>query len=148
MKHRFNPVALLAMLTLLGACSSPDNPETQVRRAVAAMEKAAEARDVGDLMELVAQDFRDAYGRGVPELARYVQGYFIANQSIHLLTRIDRLEFPSADEARLRVTVAMVGREAEAASAWNLAADIHDLDVTLRRQDGRWKVTYAQWGGD
>jgi len=147
MTNRFGSIALLAVLTL-GACRSPDSPEAQVRQAVAAMETAAEARDVGDLMELVAEDFRDAYGRGAPELARYVRGYFIANQSIHLLTRIEGLEFPSADEARLRVTVAMVGREAEAASAWNLAADIHDFDVTLRRQDGRWKVTYAQWGGD
>ena len=148
MKDRFNPVASFAVLLLLGACSAPDSPETQVRKTVAAMETAAEARDVGDLMQFLAEDFRDAYGRSAPELSRYVQGYFIANQSIHLLTRIEELEFPSADEARLRMTVAMVGREAEAAAAWNLAADIHDFDVTLRRQDGRWTVTYAQWGGD
>ncbi len=148
MKYRFDPLALVAVLALLGACSSADSPEAQVRKMVAAMETAAEARDVGGLMQLIAEDFRDAYGRDAPQLARQVRGYFIANQSIHLLTRIDGLEFPSADEARLRMTVAMVGREAEASAAWNLAADVHDFDLTLRRQEGRWKVAYAQWGGD
>lgn len=146
MKSRFTP-ALFALLAL-GACRSPDSPETQVRKTVAALEAAAEARDVGDLMALVAEDFRDAFGRGAPELARHVRGYFIANQSVHLLTRIEGLEFPSADEARLRVGVAVVGREAEAASAWSLAAEIRDFRLTLHRQDGRWKVTYAQWSAD
>jgi len=116
-----------------------------VRHTVDAMETAAEARDVGDLMAFIADDFRDGYGQGRDELRRYVQGYFIANQSIHLLTRIDRIEFPHPDEARLQVTVGMVGREADAANAWNLAADVHDFDVTLRRDGDDWRVIHAKW---
>lgn len=133
---------------LLTACGPADSPEQQVRKVVDDMEVSAEARDVGDLMEFVADDFRDADGRSAPELGNYVRGYFIANQSLHLLTRINQIEFPAPDEARLQVTVGMVGREADAASAWNLAAEVYDFDVTLRRQgDEQWKVTYAQWKG-
>lgn len=142
MTHRFPLAALLATLTL-SACGSPDSPEAQVRNVLAQMEAAAEARDVGDVMQFVAEDFRDAYGQGSAELARYLQGYFIANQSIHLLTRIEELQFVNDDEAKVRVTVARVGREADAAAAWNLAADLHDFDLTLRRQDGRWQVSHA-----
>lgn len=145
MTHRLHLAALLAALALLDACGSHDSPEAQVRKVVADLEAAAEARDADDLMQFVAEDFRDAYGQGSAELARYLQGYFIANQSIHLLTRIEALQFTNDDEARLRVTVAMVGREADAAAAWNLAADLHDFDVTLRRQHGRWRVSYARW---
>ena len=136
---------LCAAILLAGGCGSPDSPEAQIRRVVDRMEAAAEQRDVGDLMEFVADDFRDAYGQNREELARYLRGYFLANQSIRLLTRIDEVHFPLSDEARARITVAMVGREADAAAAWNLAADLHEFDVTLRKQGEAWTVTYVQW---
>ena len=140
--HR--PFALvLATALMIAGCADRDSPETRGRHTVDAMETAAEARDVGDLMEFIAADFRDGYGQGRDELRRYVQGYFIANQSIHLLTRIEQIDFPHPDEARLQVTVGMVGREADAANAWNLAADVHDFDVTLRRDGEDWRVIHA-----
>ncbi|HKE96264.1 MAG TPA: hypothetical protein VKB34_18285 [Povalibacter sp.] len=84
----------LCCLVLLSACSEPDSPEAQVRKAIDAMETAAEARDTSDVMEFVATDFRDAYGQGAAELETYLRGYFIANQSLHLLTRINRIDSP------------------------------------------------------
>lgn len=139
------PALLCATAALMNACGSADSPEAQVRQVIDQMKVAAEERDVGDLMEFVSPDFRDAYGQGGEELARYIRGYFIANQSIHLLTRINQIEFPLADEARLQVTVGMAGREADAAATWNLATDLQELDVTLRKEAGTWKVTYAKW---
>lgn len=134
----------LIVITTAG-CGDSDSPEAQVRTVIAAMETAAEARDVGDLTEHISQQFRDAYGRDGQELSTYVRGYFVAHQSIHLLTRIENIEFPTRDEARALVTVAMVGREAESTNAWNLAGEVHDFDVTFMREDGDWKVTHARW---
>lgn len=144
MLRRFS--VLLMSVFFISACGTPDSPETQVRRAIDAMEKAAEARDVGDLMEFVADDFRDQYGQDRDQLRQYLVGYFIANQSIHLLTRIDELELPGPDEALVRMTVGMVGQDADAANAWNLAADVQDFEITLRRDDDDWKVLYAKRG--
>ncbi|HEY5808952.1 MAG TPA: hypothetical protein VIT67_13335 [Povalibacter sp.] len=135
---------LLTIVFQLSACGSADSPEAQVRKTVDAMEAAAEDRDAGDVMAFVADDFRDAYGQGPDELNRYLYGYFIANQSLHLLTRIDQIEFPASDEARLKVTVGAVSREADAAKSWNLAAEVHVFEVTMRRQDDDWKVTYVK----
>ncbi len=137
--------ALVCAIAMLSSCTTADSPETQVRTALTAMEAAAEARDVGGVMALVAQDFRDAYGQDRDELNRNLYGYFIANQSIHLLTRINQISFPAADEARLQVTVGMVGREAAAASAWDLAADVYDFNVTMRKKGDEWQVLYAEW---
>jgi len=130
----------------LAGCGDSETPETQVRATIAAIEEAAEARDVGGIMEHVSNQFRDAEGRDGTELSRYVRGYFIANQSIHLLSRIESIEFPTPEEARARVVVGMVGRDAAASNAWNLAAEIHDFDVTFMLEDGEWKVTHARWG--
>jgi hypothetical protein len=110
---------------------------------IAAAEQAAEARDVSAVMELVSPDYSDADGRQAAELSRYLRGYFIANQSIHLLTRIDALEFPAAGVAEVELTVAMVGRDAEADSAWDLAADVHALRLTLMEKGGSWQVTHV-----
>lgn len=137
--------ALFAVAALC-ACGDSDTPEAQVRQTITAMEKAAEARDVGELMEHISAQFRDGYGRDGKELSQYVRGYFIANQSIHLLTRIENIEFPTQEEARAQVTVGMVGRDAAESDAWNLAAEVHDFDVTFLREDGQWKVSHAKWG--
>ena len=108
------------------------------------MEVAAEARDVGDLMEHVSANYRDAQGQDRAEASRYARGYFVANQSIHLLTRIESLEFPAPDEARVKLQVGMAGRGGEPGAA-SLTADLYDFDLALVREDGEWKVSYADW---
>jgi hypothetical protein len=137
---------IFSALLPLSGCGDSESPEAQIRHTIAALEEAAEARDVGELTKHISPQFRDAYGRDGTDLSRYVRGYFIANQSIHLLTRIESIEFPTQDEARAKVTVGMVGREGAESNSWNLAAEVHDFDVTFIREDGEWKVSHAKWG--
>lgn len=136
-------VALLSVLCL--ACSQPQTPETAVRQTLDRLATAAEARDLGDFRQGISAQYRDADGRDAGEITNLVRGYFLMNQSIHLLTRIDQVEFPSTAEARVKVTVGMLGKEAAASDAWSLAAQIHDFDVTLMNEEGDWRVTFAQW---
>ena len=132
------------VLSLTTGCGQPDSSESQVRKTIAAIEAAAEDRDVGDVMDSISPEFRSPYGQNPDELRQYLYGLFIANQSIHLLTRINTLEFPAPDEARVNVTVGMASREAESANAWNLAAEVHEFDLTLRKEGPAWKVIYAE----
>lgn len=135
----------LAALALLAACSDEDSPEQQVRAVIERMERAVEARDVGDVVALLSSEYRDAYGNTADDVSRRIRGYFIANQSIHLLTRVEELAFPHPDEARATVLVGMVGREADATGAWNLATELRTFDVVFIREDGEWKVSWAEW---
>jgi outer membrane biogenesis lipoprotein LolB len=132
-------------LALLTACSDRTSPEQQVRAVIDSMEVAAEARDVGDLMEHISDNYRDAQGQDRQQAALYARGYFVSNQSLHLLTRIESLEFPAADEARVKLQVGMAGRDGEAGSS-DLSADLHDFDLVLVREGSEWKVSYADWG--
>lgn len=134
---------MIFALAVLAACGDAGSPEQQVRAVIDQMELAAENRDVSELTGHLSADYSDSSGRGAGELARYVRGYFIANQSIHLLTRIEQLEFPIEGEARAQVLVGMVGREAAATSQWDLAADLHTFNIALRREEGAWKVVFA-----
>jgi hypothetical protein len=138
-------LCLAALAGIVTGCGERESPEAQVRTVIEQMELAAEARDVSDVLELVSAQYRDDYGNGRDEIGRAVRGYFIANQSIHLLTRIEELSFPAEDEARVSVLVGMVGRDAAAANAWNLAADLYRFEVAIVREDGEWKITWARW---
>lgn len=138
-------ILALIMFIALTACGDEESPEQQVRAVIERMELAAEARDVGDVVALLSAQYRDGYGNGPDEISRAVRGYFIANQSIHLLTRVQEISFPQNDEARASVLVGMVGREAAAANAWNLAADLYEFDIVLLHEDGEWKITWAEW---
>ena len=139
------PVLAVLLATALAACGNGPSPEDEIRSVVAAAEQAAEARDAFALRALVADDYRDDRGQGAEDIRRYVHGYLLAHQSVHLLVRIEDIELKATDLARLRATVAMVGQEAEAASAWDLAADVYEFDVTLAEEDGEWRVTRADW---
>lgn len=138
-------LCLVSLAAIVGGCGEADSPEAQVRALIGQMELAAEARDTSDVLELISAQYRDHYGNGRDEVGRAVRGYFIANQSIHLLTRIEELSFPAEDEARATVLVGMVGRDADATDAWDLAADLYRFEIAAVREDGEWKITWARW---
>lgn len=138
-------LCVVAIAGIVAGCSESDSAETQVRAVIERMELAAEGRDVGNVVELISDAYRDDYGRGRDDVGRLARGYFIANQSIHLLTRIEELSFLAEDEARAVVLVGMVGRDAAAESAWDLAADLYRFEVAIVREDGDWKITWARW---
>ena len=140
-RNRTGFVVAGAML-LTWACGGAQSPESQVRAVIETGEAAAEARDLPALMDLVSPDYQDDSGRDSRELRNYVHGYLIANQSIRLLTRIDSIEFPYRDMARVDLTVGSLGREAPEDSSFDLAAE--QLSIELQLDDGEWKVTRAQ----
>lgn len=135
----------LWMAVMLGGCAQRGAPEAQVRAVIAAGEQAAEARDLSGVLEHVSPAFLDEHGGGRDELKQILRGYFVTHQSIALLTRIDSVEFPYRDLARVRVTVGTLGREAAGATAFELAADVNEIVLELKLEDDEWKVVRAAW---
>jgi hypothetical protein len=108
-------------------------------------EEAAEARNLSGLMDLVSPAYQDAQGGNREDLKQYLRGYLVTHQSIHLLTRVDSVAFPYSDMARVSLTLGTMGREAAGASAFDLAADVYDVELELQLTDGSWRVTRARW---
>jgi hypothetical protein len=135
--------ALLALA--LAACGPRGTPDSQVRALVVRGEEAAEARDLSGLMDLVSPAYQDAKAGSRDELEQYLRGYLVAHQSIHLLTRVEKVAFPYRDMAKVSLTLGTLGREAAGAPAFDLAADVYDVELELQLDDGKWRVTRAQW---
>jgi hypothetical protein len=142
----FAVVAAIAMLLATTGCGEHGTPETQVRAVIAEGERAAEARDLAALMALVSPGFQDGQGGDREELKRSLRGYLVMHPSVHLLIRVESLEFPYVDYARVRLTVGTLGRESASASAFDLAADVNDVALELKLEGDEWRVVRAAWG--
>jgi len=138
-------VMLAVLVTFVAGCGESQTPDARVREVIAQGEQAAEARDLSGIMDLVAPAYTDGQGGGRDELKQYLRGYLVAHQSIHLLTKVDSVEFPYRDMAKVNLTVGTLGREAAAATAFDLAADVYDVELELALDDGKWRVTRASW---
>jgi hypothetical protein len=115
---------------------------------VTAAEEAAEARDAPALKDFVADDYGDAAGRTASDIRNYLHGWLLAHQSVRLISRVESIELEGTELAKLSVTVGMLGREAESASAWDLAGDVWRFDLRLARDGGGWRVIRADWQQD
>jgi hypothetical protein len=147
-RHARRPRRILPWLAAclwLAGCADGTTPEQQVRAVVATAQAAAAQRNLSGIMDLVSPRYEDARGGSAVELSRTLRGYFIANQSVHLLTRIESVEFPYQDMARVHLTVGTLGRKANPADTLALAADLQDVHLELQLERGEWKVTRAEW---
>lgn len=72
--------------------------------------------------------------------------HFLQNRGIHLLTRVSEVAVAPPGEARAVAFVAMAGTPIDsAATLADVRADLWRFDVTLREEDGEWRVVRADW---
>ena len=137
----------LILFALLAACSrTPEDPATQVKATLAAIEKAAEDRDIDAVLEHLAEGFKDDRGRGPSSIRSMLQLHFMRQGSIHALVRISELTFPNKDTAEATLNVAVAGTPLpEEGPLDGLRADWVEVKLRLVRDDGDWKVQHGSW---
>lgn len=141
--------ALLASLGVAVACGGTDSPEERVRTALAEMERAVEARDLGAARAHVSETYADARGNDKRAVQSLVTAAVLRNPSIHLLSRIARLEVREVGEnriARVRVFVAMASTPLPAVGDLaRIRADLYRFDLELADEGDAWRVVGADW---
>lgn len=138
------PITMTLVMLLLVACgNSASDPEDALREWVARGEAAAEAKDRGDLLELISDDYLDSRSNNREQIGDILRLYFLRQQSIELLTSIDEIVFFDDTAARIALTVGMAGTNA---GAWGFRADAYRFDLELHRVDSEWLLIGARWG--
>ena len=120
------------VVIFLCGCSARTSDEEKVRAVITAMENAAEARDTGDVLKWVADDYADSQGFDRAELTNYLRAYFLAHPKIELMVSVENLEFPADGLAQAQVTVTRLGLG---------DTDRAALKVEFRRAGGEWRVS-------
>jgi len=138
----FAPAAALGAVLAAG-CATSDS-EAEIRALLAAAAEAAEGRDTGFFSDVVGDAYRDARGNDREQLLRSIRGYFIANQRIEVVSRVDEVVLEGADAARAVVHAGLLGR-AGARLSDGVDADLYRFDLELVNDDGEWKIIGAKW---
>ena len=136
---------VVAVATMLVSACEASDPEAEIRALLAAAEEAAEARDVGFFGDALGEGFRDARGNDRDELIRMVRGFFIANQRIEIVSRIDEIVLEGEDAARAVVHAGMVGQRTGAALIHGIDADLYRFELELVNDGGDWQIIGADY---
>ncbi|GAB4510431.1 MAG: hypothetical protein Tsb0026_12230 [Sulfuricaulis sp.] len=138
---------MLSIALFTGACSSErDNPEAQVRALLAQGEAAAEKKESAILRKMISGKYSDSQSQDKKSIEAILRYYFLRNESIHLLTRVQQITIPQPETAQAIVMVAMASQPiADAEELERLRADLHRFEITLVRESGEWKVIRAEW---
>jgi hypothetical protein len=134
-------------LPLFFSCSSAeDTPEAQVRALLKHGETAAEKKQTGVLRKMISEKYSDSQGQDKRAIEAILRYYFLRNESIHLLMRIQSIAFPQPAQAQAVVLVAMAGQPISGAQELErLRADLHRFEITLASENKEWKVIRAEW---
>jgi hypothetical protein len=133
-----------ALAVAASGCGASD-PEAEIRALLTAAEVAAEARDVGFFGDAIGANYRDARGNDREAMLRMLRGYFIANQRIEIVSRIDEVVIEGGDAARAVVHAGMVGRRTDAPLIDGLDADLYRFELELVNDGGNWQVIGADF---
>jgi len=135
-------VASAVAAVLVVGCGAKD-PEAEIRALLAAAEGAAEARDVGFFGDVLSDSYRDAHGKDREETLRMLRGFFIANQRIEIVSRVDEVVLEGADAARAVVHAGMIGQRAGAPILGGVDGDLYRFELELVNEGGEWRIIGA-----
>lgn len=135
---------LFAALLVLGGCSADRTPpEEALRDWVAAAELAAESKDRSGLVKMIAADYADARGNDRTAIDRMLRVWFLRQNAIALLTKIDSIELYNDTAAQLTLTVGMAATNSK---LLGLSADAYRLELDMVLDDDKWLLLAARWG--
>ena len=136
---------LACALAILATGCAADDPEAEVRALLAAAEAAAEGRHAGFFADVLAESYRDARGNDREAMLRRLRGYFIANQRIEIVSRVDEIVIEGEGVARAVVHAGMLGRRADAPLIDGIDADLYRFELELVNAGGDWQVIGADF---
>lgn len=138
-------IAAVALAACFVAGCGTSDPEAEIRALLVAAEEAAEARDAGFFAGLVGENYRDARGNDRAMIVRTLRGYFLANQRVEVVSRIDEVVIEGGDAARATLHAGLVGQRTGAALLGGLDADLYRFDLELVNDGGEWRIIGASW---
>ncbi len=142
--QRFAIGITLLLALALGACSK-DSPEQAVRQQVDALQAAIDARDAGDIEDLLAEDFVGNAGldrRGARQLAAAM---FLRHRQVAAKVGPVSVELCGEGDAIARFSVLATGGSGGLLPE---QGQVYQFETGWRLVDGEWRLLSANWTPD
>jgi hypothetical protein len=134
---------MLPCVLLQGCGGAGDSPEDELRRWVSSAQAAVEAEDRATLMNMLAENYADARGNDRNAIDQVLRFYFLRQDSLVLLSKIEEITISGETAAIVKLTAAMAGAN-NAASGFS--ADAYRFELELEHDDDDWLLVAARWG--
>ena len=136
-------VAGMAVITaLLVAGCGKDDPEQAVRLQVEAMQAAIDARDAGDVEDLLARDFVGNDGMDRRAIRQLAAGVFLRHREVAAKVGPVSVELRGKSDAIARFSVLATGGSGGFLPE---SGQVYQVETGWRLVDGEWKLLSASW---
>ena len=134
----------LGLVCCLAACGNPPTPpEEAVRAWVADGQQAAEEKDRRALAKMISPAYADARGNSRDEIENLFRLYFLRQNNISLLTRIESLRIIGDSAAEIELSVGIAGTND---GVFGFSADAYRFEMELARDGDDWLLISGRWG--
>lgn len=141
---RITAAVFLVFFVLASISCHTDTEEAKVAKVVETIRKAAENKEVRQVLSNVSGDYRDSHGRDYEGIKQLLLFYFLRHQKVSVhLTDLEINASPPSAHARFQAILAARTGSSGAIMPDSLGA--YRFDVELVRQSGEWKVRSANW---
>lgn len=131
--------ALMTALSLAGCVRTP--PEQRLRDTVAALQAAIAAREVGEMKQILAEDFVGSDGLDREGAARLAQVMFLRHRDVGVSLGPLEVELHER-HATVRFNAALTGGSGAPLPD---AARLYDVETGWRLEGNEWHLTSASW---
>jgi hypothetical protein len=138
---------LLAPLLLLSLSCERLTPEERVRRLIDEALVAAREGDQERIGEMISERFRDARGKGKPELMALLGFHLCQEESLYLLGRVRSIRRTDAERVEAQLLLGAAGVPIEDLAELNrYSADLLLIDIVVEKEERTlWRVVEAAW---
>ncbi len=140
---RWMAAGLIFLLT--SACGGSDeSPGDAVRAWVRDGHLAAEAKDRRALLDMISPAYADARSNSRDDIGNMLRFYFLRQNKVVLISRVDEVEVFGDSAAKLALQVGMAGSND---NVLGFSADAYRFEMELERDGSDWLLIAARWGG-
>ncbi len=138
-------VVVCCALVSLSACHRVSE-EDKVRKVVQHVQKAAEKKDIKEVLMNLSKDYRDPQGYDYDSIKGLLLGYFFQHQRIHAyIPSLDVTVQGGSATAHFDAVLTGAGAPGTEAPLMPNALGMYTFDVNMKNEEGDWKVTSAKW---
>jgi hypothetical protein len=136
---------ILFLMPFVGACAK-ETEEDKVKQVVTSVQRAAEEKKIGAVLEHISKTYRDPQGNDYNGIKGLLAFYFFRHQKVSVyMPNIDIVVTGSTAKAMFEAILTGRGTGETAAGILPEALGAYNFEVLLSKENGAWKVTSAKW---
>ena len=136
---------VLLLLPLAGGCSK-ETEEDRVKKVITSVQKAAEEKKVGAVLDHIAKSYLDPQGNDYNGIKGLLAFYFFRHQKVSVyMPNIDIVVTGQTAKALFQAVLTGRGTGETAGGILPEALGAYNFEVHLSKAGGNWIVTSATW---